>query len=90
MSEPIELEIVIATYGVPGHISFKRDVAEKFAQQYMGSLVNEHGQRVSPHSEHARYRMVSYRMEDDPTDPCKGQVIAVCQEIQRPGPQETK
>jgi len=77
-----QFEMIVATYGYPYEgIQMSREAAQRLADTLPGKNIV---------AAHIQYRIISTRLEDDPTNPLQGKVIAVCQEIVRPGPEETK
>lgn len=96
MSEQIEVQV--ASYGYDfGAIRMNKETAQKYAEQLVGQEVADllpgsigAQLRVQGFVPIRMLRVLSTRLEDDPTNPLQGKVIAICQEIRRPGPQEVK
>lgn len=69
-----ENEVQIAVYGYfENGVSMVRSSAEKWAEQVVGSMFG------LPFS--GQFRIISTRLEDDPTDRSKGQVFATYQAV---------
>lgn len=84
MSRSFEKAIASYGYWVEG-VFMTKVAAQKFAEQMIGSTVDG-----SPLAPARQFRIIDTWLEDDFDDPGKGKVIATCQEIGRPGPQEVK
>ena len=96
MSE--QFEVQVASYGYDfGAIRMNKETAQKYAEQLVGQqladlLPGALGQQLRSQGfiPIRMLRVISTRLEDDPANPLQGKVMAVCQEIWRAGPEETK
>jgi hypothetical protein len=80
MSE--DIEVTLALYGQQsGPVYMSRETAKHYAEQMIGrTLTNFCTATNIP----LKLRIISTRLEDDnPADPTRGRVVAICQPIQQ-------
>jgi hypothetical protein len=87
MPEPETIEVTLALYGQQsGPVYMSRETAKHYAEQMIGRTI------LSREADYMRiaalpsvkYRILSTRLEDDnPGDPERGRVVAICQPVQQ-------
>jgi len=83
------IEITLQTYGhLQQDVFLSKSVAEKFASAMKGQTIAIDGDTwhstTYKHASNNHYRILSTRLEDDnPGDPSRGRVVAICQPVQQ-------
>jgi|SRR5579875_2587724 hypothetical protein len=90
--EIISIEVTLALYGQQsGPVYMSRETARHYAEQMVGRTLwdRAHGletryQRTADGIVAVPLRIIATRLEDDnPADPSKGRVVAICQSLQQ-------